>query len=220
MYRLIRGLVSFLLHFFARVQIEGVENVPAEGPLLPVTNHMSYMDPPMILIAVPRRMRAFAARKFRSNPILRWLFESLGCIWVRQAEADTEALRTGLEYLRAGGALGMAPEGTRSRQTHALIRARSGVAYLASRSGALILPMALWGTERLVRDVLHLRRGEIHMCIGRPFRLEISPRAKGADLDAGADDIMCAIAALLPPQYRGVYADHPRLAEWLRKANA
>jgi 1-acyl-sn-glycerol-3-phosphate acyltransferase len=219
MYRFVRGLVSFLLRRFARVEIEGADNVPAEGPLIPATNHLSYLDPPTILITVPRRMRAFAARKYRANPLLRWLFESLGCIWVRQAEADARALRTALEFLRSGGALGISPEGTRSRETHALVKARSGIAYLASRSGAPILPMALWGTERVVNDVLHLRRGEIHMRIGRPFRLEIPPHAKGAELDAGADDIMCAIAALLPPQYRGVYAGHPKLAERLRKEN-
>ncbi len=220
MYLFVKNLVSFLLRLFARVEIEGAENVPAEGSLLPVTNHLSYMDPPTILIAIPRRMRAFAARKFRINPLIRWLFESIGCIWVRQAEADAEALRAALEFLRAGGVLGLSPEGTRSRKTHALIRARSGVAFLASRSGAPILPTAVWGTERLVRDVLHFRRGEIHLRIGRPFHLEISPRAKGAELDSGTDEIMCAIAALLPEAYRGVYTDHPRLAYWLKRTGA
>lgn len=219
LYGFMRRGIGFLLHLFAEVHIEGVERLPAEGALLPVSNHLSYMDPLLVLIAIPRRMRAFAARKYRANLFLRWWFDSMGCIWVRQAEADPHALRAALEFLHAGGALGLSPEGTRSKTTHALGRARSGVAYLASRSGASILPIAVWGTETLLRDVLHLRRGKLHLRIGPPFRLEIPPHTKGAPLDDATDDIMCAIAALLPPQYRGVYADHPRLAQWLRRMN-
>jgi 1-acyl-sn-glycerol-3-phosphate acyltransferase len=218
-YRFVKGLVGFLLRLFASVRIEGAEHVPAEGPLLVVTNHLSYMDPPLILVAMPRRMHVFAARKYQSNPFLRWLFESMGCIWVRQADADPQALRDALEYLRAGGGLGLSPEGTRSKVTHALIRARSGAAYLASRSGARILPMAVWGTETLFRGLLRFRRGNLHARIGTPFLLEIPPHAKGDALDAGTDDIMCAVAALLPPEYRGVYANHPRLAHWLTRMN-
>jgi 1-acyl-sn-glycerol-3-phosphate acyltransferase len=219
MYRFVRGLVSLLLHAAASVRIEGREHVPAGGSLIAVTNHLSYLDPPLVFVAMPRRMRVFAARKYQSNPFLRTLFESLGCIWVRQADADPQALREALEYLRAGGGLGMSPEGTRSKVTRALIRARSGAAYLVSRSDASVLPIAVWGTENLFRGLLRLRRGNLHVRIGPPFRLEIHPHAKGALLDDATDDIMCAIAALLPPQYRGVYADHPRLEAWLRRMN-
>jgi 1-acyl-sn-glycerol-3-phosphate acyltransferase len=219
MYRFVRAVVRGLLRIFAVVQVESAGLVPADGALLAVTNHLSYFDPPLILAAVPRRLGVFAARKYRDNPLLRWLFDSMGTIWVRQADADPHALRDALAYLHAGGGLGISPEGTRSKKTHALIRARSGAAYLASRSGAAILPMAIWGTENLLRDVLHLRRGKLHLRFGPPFHLEIPQHAKGELLDSGTDDIMCAIAALLPPEYRGEYAGHPRLAEWIRRMN-
>jgi 1-acyl-sn-glycerol-3-phosphate acyltransferase len=127
-------------------------------------------------------------------------------------------LREALQYLRSGGALAIAPEGTRSRETHALLRGRGGTALLASRSGVPVLPVGIWGTDTFIRDLLHLRRASVFVRIGKPYRLDVSPRAKGPELEAATDEIMCAIAALLPPSYRGEYADHPRLKAWLDKA--
>lgn len=114
----------------------------------------------------------------------------------------------------------MSPEGTRSRETHALIRGRDGASLMASRSDAMILPLAVWGTDTFVADLLHLRRSKITVRIGKPYRLDISPRAKGAELERGTDEIMCAIAALLPPAYRGEYADRPQLSTRCPEAGA
>jgi 1-acyl-sn-glycerol-3-phosphate acyltransferase len=207
MYFFVRSVFSFFLRLFSKVTVEGAENIPSSGGCLLTTNHLSYIDPPLILIAVPRRIRVFAAEKYRRNPFLRLLFESMGCVWVRQFEADHEALREAIRHLQSGGILGMSPEGTRSKGTHALIRARGGAALLASRAGVPVLPVAARGTESFIGDVLHLRRPRIAIRIGKPYRLDISPRAKGAELEKGTDLIMYAIAALLPPAYRGEYAD-------------
>jgi 1-acyl-sn-glycerol-3-phosphate acyltransferase len=207
MYYLVRGVIKFFLFLVSKVTFLGVENIPAEGGFLLTMNHLSQVDPPLIMVAVPRRITVFAAEKYRRNPFLRILFDTMGCIWVRQFEADHTALREAIRHLREGGILGMSPEGTRSRETHALIRGRDGASLMASRSGALILPLAVWGTETFVSDLLHLRRPKITARIGKPYRLDISPRAKGAELEKGTDEIMYAIAALLPPAYRGEYAD-------------
>jgi 1-acyl-sn-glycerol-3-phosphate acyltransferase len=217
-YFLVRGVVKVLVRILLRVTILGIENVPAAGPFLFTPNHLSQIDTPLCLAAIPRQMRVFAAEKYKRNPFLYVLFETMGCIWVRQFEADHEALREALHHLRKGGALGIAPEGTRSRETHALLRGRGGASLLASRSEAPILPVGIWGTENVIRDWKHLRRGMVTIRIGKPYRLEVSPRAKVKELDSATDDLMCAIAALLPPQYRGEYAAHPRLAAWLEKA--
>jgi 1-acyl-sn-glycerol-3-phosphate acyltransferase len=217
-YFLIRGIVNLLMRTLTRVTILGVENVPATGAFLFTPNHLSQIDSPLCLAAIPRQMRVFAAEKYRRNPFLYVLFETMGCIWVRQFEADHEALREALHHVRKGGALGIAPEGTRSRETRALLRGRGGASLLASRSGVPILPVGIWGTETVIHEWMHLRRGAVTIRIGKPYRLDVSPRAKAQELDAATDDLMCAIAALLPPQYRGVYADHPRLPVWLEKA--
>jgi len=218
MYFFVRGVVSWLMHLLSKVTIIGIENLPAEGSFLLTPNHLSQIDTPLALAAIPRRMGVFAAEKYRKNPFLLILFETMGCIWVRQFEADRGALREAIHFLKNGGSLGVAPEGTRSRETHALLRGRGGAALLASRSGVPVVPMAIWGTETFVSDILHLRRGRVFVRIGKPYHLEVNPRAKAEALDAGTDDIMCAIAALLPPQYRGVYAGHPRLQIWLDRA--
>jgi len=219
-YFFVRSVVGGLLRLTARMEISGAENVPAEGPLLFVSNHLSQIDSPLHLYAVPRQLRVFSAVKYRRNPFLYLLFESMGCIWVRQFEADHQALRDALTHLRKGGSLAVAPEGTRSRETHALLPGRGGAALMASRTGVPILPAAVWGTETFVSDILHLRRGRVFVRFGKPFHLDASPRAKGPELDAATDEIMCAIAALLPPQYRGVYAGHPRLTTWLDRTGA
>jgi len=218
MYSFVRRVVGWILHLASTVTILGIENIPSNGPFLFTPNHLSQVDTPLCLAAIPRQMRVFAAEKYKRNPLLYLLFEVMGCIWVRQFEADHEALREALHYLRSGGALGIAPEGTRSRETHALLRGRGGAALLASRSGVPIVPVGIWGTETFVRDFLHLRRPSVTVRIGKPYRLDVSPRAKVKELDTATDDLMCAIAALLPPPYRGEYAAHPRLKAWLEKA--
>jgi len=207
MYDLIRWIINVLMHIGARVHIEGAENAPANGPLLVVVNHLSRMDPPLIMISVQRRMRVFAARKYHSNPFFFLLFSVVGVIWVRQNEADREALRMAVDHLHAGGVLGMAPEGTRSQETHGMIRARDGGAFVATRSGVTILPVAVWGTEKMIPALLRLRRANIFARVGQPFQLKASARARGPDLEAATDEIMRSISVMLPPEYRGEYGE-------------
>ena len=212
MYSFVRFLAIAFFRAASRMTILGVENVPAEGGFLLTTNHLSFVDPELILAAVPRRIRVFAAVKYRRNPFIHYFFDAMGCVWVRQFEADHQALREAINHLKSGGVLGMSPEGTRSKKTHALARARGGAAMLASRSGAPVLPVAVWGTETFFRDLRRLRRPRIFARIGKPYALSAPARAKGTELDAATDEIMLAIAALLPNDYRGEYAADPRSA--------
>jgi len=126
--------------------------------------------------------------------------------FVRRGEVDRKALRKCLSILDAGGILGMSPEGTRSK-TGALQRAKSGVAYFVQKTGAPLLPIAIWGTEKVVSGWKSFRRQEVHICIGELFSLP-SPekRLRSKDLQILADQIMLRIAELLPEEYRGAYA--------------
>jgi 1-acyl-sn-glycerol-3-phosphate acyltransferase len=74
--------------------------------------------------------------------------------------------------------------------------------------------VAVWGTETIPHLLPRLRRAKVYLRIGSPFNLPAKPHARGEELERYTDDVMCAVAALLPPAYRGVYAGHPRLAEW------
>lgn len=211
-YRLLRAAFRAVFGLLSRYEVEGVENVPAAGPMLVICNHMSYADPPLILIGVPRKLSGFVAEKYKRNPFFHWLMRTVGGIWIRQSEADLGALRQALNYFKAGGAFGIAPEGTRSK-VHAMIAAKSGAAYLADRAGVPILPVACIGTDAVFEMLKGLRRARLRLKIGKPFRLPVNGRAKPATLDEYTEIMMCHIAALLPEHYHGAYADHPRLPE-------
>jgi 1-acyl-sn-glycerol-3-phosphate acyltransferase len=139
----------------------------------------------------------------------------MDAIWVDRFGADFRALREMLNRLQRGGVLAIAPEGTRS-QNGALIEGRPGVSYLAAKAGVPILPVAATGTQdALVEEQLsRFRKTHITVRIGQPFILPpLQSQDRDAVLQGYTDEIMCRIAALLPPDYRGVYADHPRLKQ-------
>lgn len=208
-YRRIRKLVSWLARLIAHVEIVGAEHIPAAGPYLLVTNHISRLDPPILMLTMPHQIYVLAASEYRRVPILKQLMEASGAIWVRRGELDLAALRAALQVLERGDVLGLAPEGTRSR-TRALQRAKPGAAYIALRAGVPILPVALTGTEKMVEDFLHLRRMRIRVVIGKPFHLPNNVRARGNALEESTELIMRHIADLLPPEYQGVYRHEDR----------
>jgi 1-acyl-sn-glycerol-3-phosphate acyltransferase len=110
-----------------------------------------------------------------------------------------------LAVLRAGGLLALSPEGTRS-QTGALARGRTGVAYLAMLAGVPVVPIALWGQERMPARWRSMRRAPVMVRIGAPLRFSHREPDAGR-LRECADHVMRSIAEMLPAEYRGVYAD-------------
>ena len=200
-YWAIRAIVTLLARLLTQLEVEGLENVPASGPFILITNHLSYLDPPIFMVAFPFRVTMLAASKYRRHPF-GLLIRLVNPIWVRRGEADRQAIRQCLRVLAGGNILGMAPEGTRSR-SGGLQRGKPGAAYLALKAGVPLLPAVVTGTEKALQAWLHLRRPRIRVVIGKPFRLE----ARGAErqLDALTDEMMARLAELLPPAYRGVY---------------
>lgn len=215
--RVLHILIRALFRLLTRIEVEGWERIPRKGGVILATNHLSRLDPPLIFILCDRPdVTALVAEKYRRWPILRQMLEAVDGIWINRFAPDARALRQALRHLRQGGVLGVAPEGTRSH-TGGLLPGKPGVVYLAAMSGVPIVPIAIWGTEGWHRKLLRLRRPVLHVRVGEPFSIGPLP-AKGRDewLQAKTDEVMLRIAALLPPAYRGVYADHPRLAEFLK----
>lgn len=217
-YRMTRLLIRVLFRLITRLQVIGAEHVPASGGMVAVTNHVGRLDAGMPYCLIDRPdIIMLVAEKYREVAVFRWLAVALDGVWVDRFNADLTAVRTCLRRLKQGGVLVIAPEGTRS-PTGNLLPARSGAGFLAAKSGMPILPTAVTGTEDAVvkRRLKRLRRVEVVVRFGETFRLPQRP-----DLDAAArlqaydDEIMCRIAALLPPERRGAYADHPRLAQLL-----
>ena len=208
----IRYLASFLFKLFAKIEAIGLENVPRRGGCILASNHLSRLDPPLVFILIEREdMTALVADTYRRSPLIRPLVNALGGIWLHREEADIHALREARNFLHNGGLLGIAPEGTRSR-SGALTRAKTGAAYLADKAAVTVVPAAIYGTETAMRQLLRFRRPKIVIQFGKPIRLPPVTRAdRENDLQRNTDEIMCRIAAMLPPEYHGAYGSHPVL---------
>ena len=133
----------------------GREHLPAHGPVILASNHLSFIDSVVIRFAAPRRVtflakaEYFTGRGLRGR-LVRWFFTAVGSVPVTRGRhrAARAALDTALEVLDGGNVFGIYPEGTRSLDGR-LYRGRTGVAWLALTSGAPVVPVALEGTERL-----------------------------------------------------------------------
>lgn len=203
------ALARALLPALARVEVRGAENVPLTGPLIMAFNHLGHADPPLIVATTPRELEVMALADLASVPVTGHLLRWYGAIWVRRDDLDRDVLQTSLAALAAGRALALAPEAGIS-PTGALTHARDGVAWLAARSGAAVLPGAVTGSERAITDLKRLRRPQLTITYGHPMCLPLPdglpPVERKARLAANTASLMRAIAALLPPSYRGVYA--------------
>jgi 1-acyl-sn-glycerol-3-phosphate acyltransferase len=205
-HRLLKTIALIIIKLVARVDLRGMEHVPSSGALVVAINHLSSFDTlSMIAFAPVRQGTAFGAIEHRSDFIAGWALDQLGLIWVRRGEADREAIKLALDELRQGTALGVAIEGTRSR-TGQLQAGKTGAAYLASRAGVPILPVAVWGTEKIINNLKHLRRSQVNIRVGAPLPPP-PPRANTMQLEAYTESIMLAIARMMPEEYRGVYRE-------------
>ncbi len=215
--RTLRTIFRFLFSLLTRVKVEGKENLPEKGGYILAANHLDLLDAPLIFMLLERDdATALVAKKHQRNPFLRRLINAVHGIWLNREEADTRALRAARTHLQEGGGLGIAPEGTRS-PTGALIPAKTGIAYLAAFADVPIIPIGIWGTENGLKRVFLLKRPRINVRIGKPFKLPLIDRQnRGKALKRNTDIIMSRIAALIPPDYWGVYADHPDLQYLLK----
>jgi 1-acyl-sn-glycerol-3-phosphate acyltransferase len=213
---ILRRVFYLFFRIFIRLTVTGIENIPREGGCLLTGNHLDIIDAPLFFCLIPRDdATGLAALKHRRNPLFRFVVESAKGIWIDRTRPDFQALKTARTHLKNGGLLGLAPEGTRS-ENHALIIAKPGVAFLADKSNATILPSCIIGSENSLKKIFTLQRPKVRVQFGEPFHLPpLDRKDRESSLRRNTDEIMCRIAALLPIAYRGVYADHPRLKELL-----
>lgn len=209
-------LMRLLFFLLTRVRIVGKENIPERGGYMIAANHLSMIEVPLVYCMIERDdVTGLVARKHYKNPFFRWVVNGMGGIWLSRDEIDTRALRDARDHMKNGGVLGIAPEGTRS-QTGALISAKTGVAFLADQAGVPIMPVAVSGTWQITKQIITLQRPVIQVNFGKPFTLPpIDRKNRDESLRINTEEIMCHIAVLLPPEHRGIYADHPRVLELL-----
>ena len=139
-----RAVGSRMARALFRVSLEGVEHVPSSGPVLLAGNHSGFVDGPLVFLLAPRPPALLAKAEIFVGPFTA-LFDGLGQIPVHRGSPDRAALKRGLQVLADGGALGVFPEGTRGSGQFDSIT--DGLAYLALRSGAPVVPIAVLGTQ-------------------------------------------------------------------------
>lgn len=215
---IVRFFAKLLIFLIADVKVYGLENLPRSGTCIVASNHLGRLDAALTLTVTNRRdLILMIAEKYERVAFWRFVARMLDAFFVNRYEPDLKALREVTRRLQRGEFLVIAPEGTRSK-TEALQPGKHGAIYLAQKTGAILLPVALTGTEdRVVKQNLrHLKRSKIVLRTGKPYTLPpISDHDRETYLAEHTEELMCRIAALLPEKYRGVYADHPRLHELL-----
>ena len=202
------GLVRLLSRLLLKVKTAGFERIPLDGATIVAINHINFIEGPLLYVTWPREIIGLGKAELWSNPIQRLIVASLRLIPIRRGELDLNAIRLSVRALKEGRVLGLAPEGTRSHHGH-LQPGRPGLVMLTLRAPeAPIVPVAIYGQEKYRQNLRRLRRTEVNMVVGQLFWLEPGEgRVTHEMRQQMTDEVMMQIAALLPPEYRGVYSN-------------
>ena len=205
-YYVVKIILRMSFSLLTSYQVKGKENIPSQGPLLVVANHINLSDPPLLGISLNRKVMFMAKEELFRRRFLGYLIRSFGAFPVYRRQTDRQAIRQAKQFLAKGLVLAIFPEGKRSPNTQ-LQPALSGSALIARHSGAPILPVGIIGTERIKGVAWLLHRPRVTVNIGHPFYL---PPANGKltkdELARLTSYIMECISELLPQEYQGNYS--------------
>jgi 1-acyl-sn-glycerol-3-phosphate acyltransferase len=209
-----RVIIHLLVFPFGRWEVKGRENVTEKGPVIVVCNHLSLADPPMVAASIPLKSVFMAKEELFRNGLSRFWVENFGAIPVNRGGIDREAIHRAENCLNKGISVIIFPEGGRSK-TEQLQPAFAGAALIAAHVGVPILPVSITGTEKMKNMRLKpllwciFHRPRMTVNIGRPFQPPLADtRTPKEQRRLLMNDIMRRIAALLPPEYRGVYGEN------------
>lgn len=197
LYRAAQALVRALWPIFGRLDVEGIEHVPGEGPFLLIANHQSYLDPILIQAIVPRTMYTMAKSTEFSTPVIGRLLERLKSFPVRRFEIDSQAVRTVLRHLAAGRGVGIYVEGERTWDGR-LQPPRLGTIRVILKAGVPVVPCGISGAYEVWPRWSRLRRGIVRVRFGEPLRFpQLDSRAeREAALDDARERLMATLADL------------------------
>lgn len=202
LYELLRAAIIAIFALSTRLTLRGRYNLPRRGPFIIVANHLSWMDIPLIPAYIAGKVIYMAKEELFYGRI-GWLVRFLGAFPVKRGEGDRQALRAADALLKQGKVLILFPEGTRSK-TRTLGKAHSGIGMIALRAGVPVVPVAIWGSEHA------LKKFGARVTIAYDEPIIFKPKGNKVtreDIDNATEAIMHKIAAMLPPQYRGVYSE-------------
>jgi 1-acyl-sn-glycerol-3-phosphate acyltransferase len=213
--RVVRAFVLSLLRVIARVHIQDIERIPKTGAMLVVSNHVHNADPIILIASFPRSVH-YMAKKEIFVPVVGTLVRLVGTFPVDRGRADRAAIKRAQATLAQGVPVGIFPEGTRS-VTRSLQKAHPGAGLLAL-SGVPVQPVVITGSERLpfngakAKAASHLAWPEsghkgVRVLFGDPFVIPKTVGDRRVGVDEATEIIMVELARMLPPDYRGVYAE-------------
>jgi 1-acyl-sn-glycerol-3-phosphate acyltransferase len=201
------GPLRLLIWLLLRLEVTGLENIPAYGPVIIIINHLDLVDPAIVCGVSFRPVIPLAKNEAFHSPLLGPLVRFYGAIPLRRGEADTGAVKAALQVLQANGAILLAPEGSRS-PTGQLRPGKKGAALIALRSGAPVVPIGLVGTPNLGLSWRKFQRAPVRLSVGKPFWLHAcsahGPEHR-AETALMTQELMMRLALQLPPELRGVY---------------
>ena len=222
---LFRSLVPILTLLF-RPKVSGLRNVPASGPVIIASNHLSFSDSIFMPLVVPRKVTFLAKSEYFTSPGLKGLLKKLAFIALGQVPVDRAggsrseaALLTGLSVLAQGECLGIYPEGTRSPDGR-LYRGRTGIARLAMESGAPVVPVAMFNTAEIQptgKVIPKIMR--VEMVFGEPIYFTTPEKANDPEsLRKATDQIMKKLQEMSGQEYVDIYASQAKEAIAAREA--
>ncbi len=207
--RITVAFVRLLCHILLRWTVSGREQVPDEGSLLLVANHVHLADPALLTLAFPRGITFMAKEELFNYPLLGRLLRDAGILPVARSgdlQQKRDVMRQAEEVLMRGQVLALFPEGKRS-PSGVLLQGKPGAAVLAIRTRSPLIPVVVEGTEQIRGNWWWLRRPKVRISIGTPFSLQgAGGRMARSESTRLTSEIMNRIASLLPPERRGHYA--------------
>lgn len=208
--RIVLAIIKLFCRIFLSWRVKGRENVPLDGPLIVVANHVHLVDPILLVCSFSRWVNFMAKQELFRYPFLRVAIRWAQAFSVHRQgtiKDKREAIRQAKEILNKGLVLGMFPEGRRNRNGK-LLSGKKGSAVLALQTGAPLLPVGIAGTEKLKGISWLWKRPRIIINIDQPFKPpSIEGRLTKPQTKLLTDLIMNRIAALLPSENRGVYGN-------------
>ena len=205
LYKAGRHLGRFCFGYLGRLEIKGLENVPPHGPVILACNHLSYTDPPLLVVTIPRPLFFVGKKELFGNPLTRLIMHSFHVSPIDRSSSGLDAVRILTRHLEKDRTVVIFPEGHRSPD-HTLQQGMLGIAYLAVKSQAPILPVGVTGTQKISAWRMPLPLCRLTTSIGPPFTLPVLEGKPSREvLHSIADMIMERVAAQLPPEFRGAY---------------